>query len=128
MPTLSNAKHELFAQNVAKGSSGRDAYRGAGFAVKSDASADAAASRLLSDVKVQSRIAELQGRAAVSTVTTVESLLEAGWAIMDAAKTKADYSAASQTLERVAKIAGLWVDKSKNDNTVDVRSWLNNLS
>ena len=128
MPALDNAKHERFAQEIAKGATGRDAYRAAGYASKSDAAADASASRLLSDVKVRDRIAELQDRAATSTVTTMESLLEAGWSIITAAKSKEDYSAASQTLERVAKIAGLWVDKTKNDNTVDVRSWLKNLS
>ena len=61
-------------------------------------------------------IAELMERAAVNTITTVETLLEAAWGIMKEARAKDDFSAASATLERAAKIAGLWVDQSKQQS------------
>jgi len=128
VPALENAKHEIFAQEVAKGSSGRDAYRAAGYTTKSDAATDVNASRLLSDARVRARLDELKERAAALTITTIESLLEEGWSIIKAAKIGKDFGAASQTLERVAKIAGLWVDKAQNNTNIDVRSWLNDLS
>jgi phage terminase small subunit len=124
MAALSNAKHEAFARSIVEGGSGRDAYRGAGYATQGDAATDAAASRLLSDVKVQARIAELQDRAATGTVTSAETLIEEGWAIIRAAKSDKQHAAASQTLERIAKIAGVWVDKSENKDTSDIRQWL----
>ena len=73
MPVLANPRHEIFAQQIAKGISQRDAYRGAGYEPKSDAVADAAASRLLSDVKISARVAEIQATfdEKVSTATSV---------------------------------------------------------
>lgn len=124
MPVLENARHELFAQRVAQGASQREAYLAAGYAPKNDDVADAAASRLLSDVRVSSRVAELTNRAATGTVTTIETLLEAAWSIVQDAQKAEDFGAASITIERLAKIAGLWTDKQQNTTTVDVRSWL----
>jgi hypothetical protein len=51
MPSLKNARHEIFAQEIVKGVSGREAYKIAGFSVSNDNAADASASRLLRDVK-----------------------------------------------------------------------------
>jgi phage terminase small subunit len=76
MPVLTNAKHERFAQEIVKCSSSRDAYKAAGYNSKSDSVADAAASRLLSDVKIQGRIAELQGRAAEKVALNRSWVLE----------------------------------------------------
>lgn len=127
MAALANQQHEVFAQNIAKGMNGREAYRAAGYNPNSDASADAAASRLLGNVKVASRVEELQDRAATSTVTTVETLLEAAWGIIKEARDNKDYGAASQTVERAAKIAGLWVDRSKSDNTLTLGQVLDDI-
>ena len=54
---LGNAKHEQFAQSVATGTSGTEAYRSAGY---STAGAPASASRLLADPTVAARIEELK--------------------------------------------------------------------
>ena len=70
MPALTNPRHELFAQAIVKGASQREAYKAAGYPVKSDAGADASASRLLGGAEVNARIAELQSRAAERTVLT----------------------------------------------------------
>jgi hypothetical protein len=115
MATLANAKHELFAQGVAGGKTQEEAYKAAGYTGDRTA-----ACRLATNVNVQARISELQGRGAERAATTVERLLDEGWALIGAAKADADYGAASQTLERVAKIAGLWVEKTKTD--LNVRS------
>lgn len=118
MSCLDNAKHELFAQEIAKGATGRAAYRSAGYAISNDDVTDAAASRLLRDVRVQERIEELQSVAAENTITTVETLLTEAWDIIKQAKADKQHGAASQTIERIAKIAGLWVDKSESKTDV----------
>lgn len=59
MPVLGNAKHEKFAQGVAKGLSQADAYTSAGY--KGDRTA---ASRLATNVNIQARVEEILGRAA----------------------------------------------------------------
>jgi hypothetical protein len=59
MATLSNQKHELFAQAIAKGTRHEHAYRAAGYKPKNSRSAVSAASRLLSNSGVSARVAEL---------------------------------------------------------------------
>jgi hypothetical protein len=73
MPLLKNARHEIFAQEIVKGVSGRDAYKIAGFAVSNDNAADASASRLLRDVKVQARLQELQQMAQARAMVTISA-------------------------------------------------------
>ena len=60
MPVLKNARHERFAQNKAKGKSTGPAYTAAGYKATGH-SAEVAGGRLLKNVEVQNRIAELQG-------------------------------------------------------------------
>lgn len=127
MAALGNQRHEEFARNIVKGMSGTEAYKAAGYSVSSDEAAAVNASRLLTNAKVQGRVAELQERAATGTVTTVESLLEVCWAIIVEARGEKDFGAASQTIERAAKIAGLWVDRSKSDSTFNLGSALDSL-
>src|SRR5258706_8279414 len=76
MSVLRNGRHEAFARAIVKGSTGRAAYGAAGYRAKG-AVADAAASRLLGNVKVSARIAELKGVAAqASTVEATRVLTE----------------------------------------------------
>lgn len=75
MPALENAKHEAFARAIVEGSSGRDAYRGAGYKPNSDAVADAAASRLLRDVKVAARVSGLKAAAAEASTVKAEDVI-----------------------------------------------------
>ncbi|WP_051362271.1 terminase small subunit [Solimonas soli] len=74
MPVLSNPRHELFAQEVAKGQSQRAAYRAAGYDTESDDATDAAASRLVSDVRVSARITEIQSEAAKVAEMTAQRI------------------------------------------------------
>ena len=48
---------------------------------------------------------------------TRELLLEEAWSIIRAAKTEANFAVASATLERAARIAGLWAEKPAADPT-----------
>lgn len=106
MAALANARHERFAQEVAKGTSSRDAYRAAGYETRNDAATDAAASRLLSDVKVQARVAEIQERAAIRTEISVASVTENLARI--AAKAEALSEASGLSVARAA-----WMDAAK---------------
>ncbi len=63
MPVLKNARHERFIQGVVKGISPGPAYTAAGYKATGN-SAESAAARLLKNVDVQARRAELQGSTA----------------------------------------------------------------
>ncbi len=63
MPVLKNARHERFIQGVVKGQSIGPAYTMAGYKAEGH-SAEQAGSRLLKNVEVQTRRAELQGSTA----------------------------------------------------------------
>jgi phage terminase small subunit len=69
MPVLVNAKHELFAQEVAKGATADAAYQAAGYRPSR-----AHASRLATNGSVVARIAELQAEGADKAGVTVERL------------------------------------------------------
>jgi len=128
MPALPKARHELFAQNVVKGMTARDAYKAAGFKVNSDASADTASSRLLSSVEVQARIMELQARAADQTVLTkawvidkliqnVERAMQAQSVLDSQGNPTGEYtyqgSVANRALELLGKEQGMFVDRKE---------------
>lgn len=118
MAALSNVKHELFAQAMAKGASQREAYIKAGYPQSTKANVtDAAACRLFSDVRVQARIAELQSNAATRAEITLESWIAEGAELMRSAAQAGDHAAASQQFERVAKVAGFWIEKSESTQT-----------
>ena len=50
---------------------------------------------------------------------TRELLLEEAWSIIRAAKSGSNYAVASATLERAARIAGLWSEKPAADAAGD---------
>lgn len=70
MPPLENARHERFAQEVAKGSGHEQAYKLAGYKYNKSA-----ASRLANDVNVCERVLELQERAAVRVELTLADII-----------------------------------------------------
>lgn len=120
MPILDNARHERFAQAIAAGKNATDAYVSAGYEAKGN-SAEAAASRLLRDVKVTARIAELQSRVAEGIVLTkqwvIERLVENANRAMqaEAPKDGGDYkyegSVANRALELLGKELGMFVER-----------------
>ncbi|WP_453977332.1 terminase small subunit [Brevundimonas sp. Marseille-Q4549] len=115
MPVLSNAKHERFAQGIAKGLSQTDAYTEAGY--KGDRTA---ASRLSTNVNISKRVAELQGKAAVRTEITVASITERLLAIASKGEASKDaplLAVARASLMDAAKLNGLVVDKSQAELT-----------
>jgi phage terminase small subunit len=111
LAALSNPKHELFAQELAKGKSQAEAYSEAGYKPS-----EQNASRLTRNDKVQTRVAEIQGRAVIRTQITLASLMEEAAEIQAAALKANQHSAAVAALTAKAKLAGLWVEKSENEN------------
>lgn len=117
MPALDNSRHELFAQGIAKGQSQREAYCNAGYTA-TGAAADVNACKLLSDAKVAARVRELQERAAVRTEYDLAWFLEKGADLFKKAVDAGDHSAASQQYQRLATVAGVWVEKSESSQTI----------
>jgi phage terminase small subunit len=116
MPALTNAKHERFAQALAKGDTSDGAYVSAGFSANRGNAA-----RLNANESVRKRVAELQEKAAEKVETTIADIV----AQLDedrtfAIKCEAPAAAIAATMGK-AKVLGLIVDKSKIDvNTVAI--------
>lgn len=115
MPVLKNAKHELFAQALAKGKTQREAYIGAGY--KYD---EANAGRLTKNDGVAARVAELQGKVAAKVAVTVESLAAELEEARTAAVKSGQNSAAVQATLGKAKLFGLGVENRKVSGTMTV--------
>jgi len=117
MPVLPNQRHERFAQGLAKGKSGAEAYTDAGY--KGDRTA---ASRLATNVNVQRRVQELQERAAEKVGVTIESLTEELEAArLHAMAAESGASAAVAATMGKAKLHGFLVERSENINhNIDV--------
>lgn len=115
MPALQNAKHELFAQALAKGKSQVEAYEAAGYQARGK-SAHESASRLSSTVKVRDRLAELQGRAAARaeiTLAGITSDLQRLAVKAEAMEGPGAIQAARQCTMDIAKLHGLIVDHKR---------------
>lgn len=110
MAALKNAKHELFAQGVAKGLSATEAYEKAGYKPHQPS-----ASRLLSNAMVEARVDELKAKAAERAIATVEDIArQLDEDRMFARQNGAASAAVSATMGK-AKVLGLIIDK--NDHT-----------
>lgn len=115
MPVLDNAKHERFAQEVAKGKTQEEAYKEAGYIGDRTA-----ASRLSTNVNVQARIAELLERAAVRTEITVAGITERLLKIAEKGEQTEEaamLAVARASLMDAAKLNGLVVDKLEAKTT-----------
>ena len=117
MPALSNARHERFAQELAKGKSASEAYVSAGYE-----ESRSAASRLSANVNVQARLDELKERAAANVSLTREWVLEQ--LVDNAAKAKAagDFGPSNQALNLLGKELGMFVERTENVNIEHVVS------
>lgn len=116
MGVLSNAKHERFAQELAKGRTADEAYAEAGY--KPDRGN---ASRLTANDSVQTRVAEIQERAAVRVEVSLASITADLARIAQKAENLSESSGLSVARAAkmdIAKLHGLVVDKTKADVTV----------
>lgn len=132
MAVLNNVRHERFAHEIAKGSSSRDAYKAAGYETKSDAAADACASRLLSSAAIKARVQELQEgisaraieKTAISKAWVIAKLVENVERAMTAepvrdaegnptGEYKYNGNVANRALELIGKEQGMFVDRKE---------------
>jgi phage terminase small subunit len=111
MPVLPNAKHERFAQELAKGKTATEAYILAGYKPN-----DGNAATLKGNQRVLERVTEIQDRSAIRAEITIQSLIEEAAEIQAAALRDGQHSAAVGALTAKAKLAGLWVEKTENKN------------
>ena len=116
MPILRNAKHERFAQALAKGETADAAYVQAGYEANRGN-----ATRLKANESIESRVAEILERAATRAEITIASISDRLLKIAEKCERTSEANklgVARATLMDVAKLNGLVVDRSKNDMTV----------
>ena len=105
------AKQEIFAQNLMKGMSQRDAYRLAGFSSAGKNAIDANASRLISADKFQARLDEMQQAKLISEKVTAHSVTLMLAQVYEDARKYRQIGAAATAAMGIAKLHGLLVDR-----------------
>lgn len=113
MPPLANARHERFAQELAKGKSATEAMAGAGYSDPRNST------RLTKKDEIARRVAELKAGAAARTELTVASLTEDLLRIAKRGEELGEapgFAVARAALMDAAKLNGLIVDRSENVN------------
>ena len=106
MPMLGNQRHELFAQELAKGKTASEAYILAGYRPSRKN-----ASRLRANEGVTARLAELQAVTAQSARITIKSICRELDEANTVAKERGQASAMVSASALRAKLAGLMVEK-----------------
>lgn len=109
MPVLENAKHERFAQGLARGLGITEAYVTAGYS-----DSPASATRLSKNAKIRNRVKELQQKGATRTAATIESCtyrLRAAYAM---AMKQTNPSAMISSVMAEAKLNGLLKEKHEH--------------
>jgi phage terminase small subunit len=109
---LTNARHERFVQEVAKGKSWTDAFEQAGF-VRSSKNA----ARLAGRADVKARLAEIQEKAAEKVIVSVADIARQLDEDREFARLKNQPGAAVSATMGKAKVLGLLEDRTKVDIT-----------
>jgi phage terminase small subunit len=117
MPALANARHERFAQELAKGKSQSEAYQIAGYEPS-----EPNASRLTRNDKVQARVAELQERGAIKAEVTAASLIEEAEDVRSKALAAGQFSAAIAAIREKGVLAGVRVEKRESTHKTDPKA------
>lgn len=109
---LTNEKHELFAQHLAKGELQKVAYAKAGY--RGD---EAAASKLADKPAVRARVAEILSRAAAKAEITVADIARQLDEDRDFAREMESPAAMVSATMGKAKVLGLIIEKTKTEIT-----------
>lgn len=112
---LNNARHERFAQELAKGSSATAAYAAAGYEPS-----EQNASRLTRNDKVAARVIELKERAAEKAVLTAADIAKQLDEDRAFAKSCGVPAAMVSATMGKAKVLGLIVDKAQIDTAMHI--------
>lgn len=108
MPVLDNARHERFAQELAKGKTATEAYVLAGYK-----SHDGNAATLRGNQRVADRVAELQAIAAKAVALTVHDIARQLDEDRVFAQKQGSAAAAVSATMGKAKVLGLIIDKNE---------------
>lgn len=108
MPVLKNARHETFAQGLAKGLTADEAYQKAGFKPNRGNAATLKANQSILD-----RVAEIQGKAAAKAGVTIQSLTDELEQARGIAIAEKQSSAAVAATMGKAKLHGLGVEHKR---------------
>lgn len=108
MPVLKNARHETFAQGLAKGMTADEAYQKAGFKPNRGNAATLKANQSILD-----RVAEIQGKAAAKAGVTIQSLTDELEQARGIAIAEKQSSAAVAATMGKAKLHGLGVEHKR---------------
>jgi hypothetical protein len=111
VPNLKIPKHELFAQGLASGAGVGAAYVGAGYK-----DSPAAASRLSKNVKVRGRVAQIQAKAEVQALLTLEEHMRELERLRDLATRNGQMSAAIAAEVKRGELMGFYVQRRENTN------------
>lgn len=116
MGVLSNAKHEKFAQELAKGATADEAYQLAGYAENRGN-----AIRLKANERIAARVSELLERSAKRTEVTVAGITTKLLAIAEKAEVSPDaplLAVARAAYMDAARLNGLVIEKAQLDATI----------
>ena len=120
MPALDNQRHELFAQELARGNSATQAYKDAGYKPNPQN-----AGRLTKNDDIQARVKELQGLGAIKTIDTIASIAEELNQLKLEAIRNMQVSAGVAAVMGKAKVLGLLIDKQelsgKDGGSIEIR-------
>jgi phage terminase small subunit len=108
MPAISNAKHEYFAQELAKGKTADEAYQLAGYKANRHN-----ASRLKTNETILGRVAEIMERKAVRAEVTVSVLSDMLFEDRKLARDLGQPAAAVSAVEKLAKLHGLMIERKE---------------
>ena len=114
MPVLSNARHELFAQEIAKGKNTSEAYVNAGYNHN-----PGNAVRLKIKDNVSARITELLQRSAQKSVVTIETITEMYLEDRRLAQAAGQLAVSKSAADSLAKLHGLMIERSENGKPGD---------
>jgi phage terminase small subunit len=120
MPVLKNSRHELFAQNLAKGLTQDQSYLEAGY----KPNRRNAARLLKTNEDIRNRVAELQTRNVqkqdeMAKITTERLLVMAEEARTKAMSERGGSAAAIAAITAIAKLSGKWIEKSETLTRTD---------
>jgi phage terminase small subunit len=134
-------KQELFCLEYAKSGNARQAYKRAGYKCRSDEAADANASRLLRNDKVQSRLAELYEEAKNASIADIVEMQQTLTKIIRQQLTEevivvesvGDFMSEARKMEKnpaikdiinaintLGKIQGVFIDKVQQEVDMDL--------
>ena len=114
MSTLSNPKHEILAQSLAVGKTATEAMDEAGYSDPRNST------RLTKNDEIQSRVKELQSKAAERAIVTIEDIARQLDEDREFARQCGSASASVAATMGKAKVLGLVTDKTESKTELSV--------